>query len=97
MFLVWGITAIYCHNDFPFLTKFLLLRRLTGMSFSSFFLKGKIMTSPKKKSSDKEKRPKGVPIPAGTEQETGLTRAQTEKPKTKPRPAKRDDLSRKQS
>ena len=37
------------------------------------------MASSKKKAPLKGKKPKGVPIPAGTEQETGLTRAQTEK------------------
>jgi hypothetical protein len=44
------------------------------------------------------KKSKGVPIPAGTEQETGLTRAQTEKPKArKPKPKKGENLSRKLS
>ena len=35
----------------------------------------------KKKRDEKlgKKKPKGIPIPAGTEQETGLTRGKTEK------------------
>jgi hypothetical protein len=37
------------------------------------------MPSSKKKIQHKEAKPKGIPIPAGTEQETGFTRAETEK------------------
>jgi hypothetical protein len=33
----------------------------------------------KKKVSEKKDKPKGIPIPAGTEQETGFTRGETEK------------------
>ena len=48
------------------------------------------MLNSKKEFQDKPK-PKGIPIPAGTEQETGLTRAQTELPeeiKTKKKQSK---------
>ncbi len=33
----------------------------------------------KKKISKKDDKPRGIPIPAGTEQETGFTRGETEK------------------
>jgi hypothetical protein len=46
----------------------------------------------------KKKKLKGATIPAGTEQETGLTRAQTEKPGAKrPRISKGENLSKKLS
>jgi hypothetical protein len=52
----------------------------------------------KKKAEAKEKKPKGITIPAGTEQETGLTRAQTEKPRAKkPRAKKGQNPSEKLS
>jgi hypothetical protein len=55
------------------------------------------MTALKKKAL-KEKKPKGMPIPAGTEQETGLTRAKTEKPGAKkPAPKKGENISKKLS
>jgi hypothetical protein len=51
-----------------------------------------------KKRAVKDKKSKGMTVPAGTEQETGLTRAQTEKPGAKkPRPKKGEDLSKKLS
>jgi hypothetical protein len=56
------------------------------------------MATIKKKNSPKEKKPKGMTMPAGTEQETGLTRAQTEKPRAKkPRPPKEENPSKKLS
>jgi len=37
------------------------------------------MPGKKKNIPKRESRPQGIPIPAGTEQETGFTRAETEK------------------
>jgi hypothetical protein len=56
------------------------------------------MATVKKKISSKDKKPKGMPVPAGTEQETGLTRAKTEKPGAKkPAPKKGENPSKKLS
>jgi len=38
-----------------------------------------IMSVGKRKIQKSKSKPKGIPIPAGTEQETGFTRAETEK------------------
>jgi hypothetical protein len=70
-----------------------------GKSWHNFFdtcPKDTSMAGAKKKIPLRTKKPKGVPIPAGTEQETGLTRAQTEKPGAKrPRDRKKENLSKK--
>jgi hypothetical protein len=56
------------------------------------------MAATKKKTSSKDQKPKGRLIPAGTEQETGLTRAKTEKPGAKkPAPKKGENISKKLS
>jgi len=68
-----------------------------GTKFSLINKKYLMAISKKKTPLKENKKSKGIPIPAGTEQETGLTRAQTEKPKVKPSRGKREDLSKKLS